>query len=58
MRNAILSILLFLSIMIGVLFLNNSILNLCNDIKTQCEDIELKIADGNIQDAYSKSLEL
>ena len=58
MRNAILSILLFLFTMICVYFLNNSILNLCNDIKTQAEDIELKITDGELEEAYSKSLEL
>ena len=58
MRNAILSVLLFLSIMICVFFLNNSIINLCNDIKTQAEDIELKITGGKIEDAYYQSLEL
>jgi uncharacterized protein (DUF849 family) len=58
MRNAILSILLFLFTMICVCFLNNSILNLCNDIKTQTEDIEIKITGGELEEAYSKSLEL
>ena len=58
MRNAFLSILLFLSIMIGVFFLNNSIINLCNHIKILSEDIELKITDGNLEDAYLQSLEL
>ena len=58
MKNAILSILLFLFTMICVCFLNNSILNLCNDIKTQAEDIELKITSGELEEAYSKSLKL
>ena len=58
MRNAILSVLLFLFIMICVFFLNNSIINLCNDIKIQSEDIELKITDGELEDAYYQSLEL
>ena len=58
MRNAILSILLFLFTMICVFFLNNSIINLCNDIKIQAEDIELKITDGKLEDAYFQSLEL
>lgn len=58
MRNALLSVLLFLSIMICIFFLNNSIINLCNNIKTQCEDIELKITGGKIEDAYYQSLEL
>ena len=58
MRNAILSVLLFLSIMICVFFLNESVLNLCDDIKMQAEDIELKLTEGEIEDAYHKSLEL
>ena len=58
MRNAILSVLLFLSIMVCVFFLNNSIINLCNDIKTKSEDIELKLTDDRIEDAYYQSLEL
>ena len=58
MKNAMLSILLFLFTMICVWFLNNSILNLCNDIKTQAEDIELKITSGELEEAYSKSLKL
>ena len=58
MKNAILSILLFLFTMICICFLNNSILNLCNDIKTQAEDIEIKITGGEVEEAYSKSLEL
>lgn len=58
MRNAILSIFLFMLTMICVYFLNNSILNLCDNIKTQTEAIELKINDGKLEDAYSESLEL
>ena len=58
MRNAILSILLFLFTMICVYFLNNSVLNLCNDITKQAEDIELKISGGELEDAYYQSLEL
>ncbi len=58
MRNAILSVLIFLLTMICVYFLNNSILNLCDNIKAQTEDIELKIADEKLEDAYYESLEL
>ena len=58
MRNALLSVLFFFSIMIGVYFLNNSVISLCTNIKNQCEDIELKMADGKIQEAYYDSLEL
>ena len=58
MKNAILSILLFLFTMTCVYFLNNSILNLCDDITKQAEDIELKITGGELEKAYSESLEL
>lgn len=58
MRNAILSVLIFLLTMVCVYFLNNSILNLCDNIKAQTEDIELKIADKKLEDAYYESLEL
>lgn len=58
MRNALLSILLFLFIMICVFFLNNSIINLCNDIQMQSEAIELKITDGEMKEAYYESLKL
>jgi len=58
MRNAILSVLLFLSIMICVFFLNDSIINLCDDIQRQSESIELRITDGEIKEAYDESLKL
>ncbi|WP_315068534.1 DUF4363 family protein [uncultured Clostridium sp.] len=58
MRNAILSVLIFLLTMVCVYFLNNSILNLCDNIKAQTEDIELKISDEKLEDAYYESLEL
>ncbi len=58
MRNAILSVLIFLLTMVWVYFLNNSILNLCDNIKAQTEDIELKISDEKLEDAYYESLEL
>ena len=58
MRNALLSILLFIFTMTCVYFFNNSVLNLCNDIKIKAEDIELKITSGELEEAYSQSLEL
>jgi hypothetical protein len=58
MRNAILSILLFIVTMICVFILNNSVINLCDDIKTQAEAIELKIASDELEDAYDQSLKL
>lgn len=58
MRNAILSVLVFIFTMICVYFLNNSIINLCDYVKAQSEEIELKITDGQLEDAYYQSLEL
>lgn len=58
MRNAILSVLIFLFTMVCVFFINNSVLNLCDNIISQAEEIETKISEGEIDEAYSKSLEL
>jgi hypothetical protein len=58
MRNAFLSILLFIFTMICVYILNNSVLNLCDDIKNQAENIELKITNGDFESGYTDSLKL
>lgn len=58
MRNAILSVLVFIFTMTCVYFLNNSIINLCDHVKVQAEEIELKITGGELEDAYYQSLEL
>lgn len=58
MRNAILSVLVFIFTMTCVYFLNNSIINLCDHVKVQAEEIELKITGGQLEDAYYQSLEL
>lgn len=58
MRNAILSIILFIFTMICVHILNNSVLNLCDVIQIETEDMELKITSGQTEDAYYQSLQL
>ena len=58
MRNAILSILLFMLTMICVYFLDNSIINLCDNLVEKTESIELKIKSGQMDNAYNSSLEL
>ncbi|MFW2491060.1 DUF4363 family protein [Clostridium chromiireducens] len=58
MRNAILSILIFILTITCVYFLNNSILKLCDNISSQAEDIESKITSDKMEEAYSQSLEL
>lgn len=58
MRNAVLSILLFIFTMTCIYLLNNSIIALCDDVKMQSEEIELKITSGKMEEAYYQSLEL
>jgi hypothetical protein len=58
MRNAVLSILLFILTMICVHYLNNAIINLCDSITMKAEDIELKITGGETEEAYYESLDL
>lgn len=58
MRNALLSVLIFIFTMVCVFYINNSILNLCDNILFQAEDIEDKINEGQMEEAYSQSLEL
>lgn len=58
MRNALLSILIFIFTMFCVYILNNSILALCDDIKLETETIELEITAGEYEEAYNKSLQL
>lgn len=58
MRNALISVILFILTMVCVYFLNNSVLTLCNSIETQTEDIELEITAGQYEEAYNKSLQL
>lgn len=58
MKNAFLSILLFLFTMICVYILNNSVINLCDDIKSQAENIESKINNGEFESGYKDSLKL
>lgn len=58
MRNALISLVLFILTMICVYFLNNSVLSLCDSIKIQAENIELEITAGQYEEAYNKSLQL
>ena len=58
MKNAIISVIVFLFLLIGVFFLNSSVLNLCDDIKYKTDEIELILLNSDKQAAYDKSLEL
>lgn len=58
MRNALISIILFICVMIFVLFFNMSLIKLCDNIEFQSEKIEVTLTKGNFQDAYVQSIEL
>lgn len=58
MRNAIISIILFIGLMLGIYFLNNSILDLCTEIQTQTDQIEFVMNQNDFETAYSLSVEL
>ncbi|SFD15075.1 DUF4363 family protein [Clostridium uliginosum] len=58
MKNAMISIFLFLSIMILIYFANNSLLKLCGRITTLSEDIEITLTQDNFEEAYTQSIQL
>lgn len=58
MKNAIISVVIFLSLLIAVIFINNSVLDLCDDIKDKTDEIELILLDKDKELAYDKSIEL
>lgn len=58
MKNAIISVVIFFSLLIAVIFINNSVLSLCDDIKNKTDEIELILLDKDKELAYDKSIEL
>ena len=58
MRNAIISIAIFLGLLIGIFFLNSSVVNLCDSIKTKTDDMEIILLNEDYDEAYEKSIEL
>ncbi len=58
MKNAIISVVLFVSVMICVYFLNTSLIRLCDDIQYKSQEIEYNITNENFDAAYAQSLEL
>lgn len=58
MKNAIISVIVFVCLMISIFFFNRAILNLCNDIKYKTDEIEFILLNNDKQAAYDKSLEL
>ena len=58
MRNAILSILLFIVIMFVVFFFNKSVLTLCDNIQATTDEISLLLENNDFENSYTLSLEL
>ena len=58
MKNAIISVVIFFSLLIAVIFINNSVLDLCDDINNKTDEIELILLDKDKELAYDKSIEL
>lgn len=58
MRNALISIILFICIMICIFFFDRSLTSLCNNIETLSEKIEVTLTKGDFQEAYLQSIDL
>ena len=58
MKNAIISIILFITVMASVFFLNKSLINLCDSIEKKSEELEISLTNGDFETAYLQSLEL
>lgn len=58
MKNAMISIILFITVMTSIFFLNKSLLNLCDTIEKKSEELEITLTNGDFKTAYSQSLEL
>lgn len=58
MKNAIISVFLFIGLMLGVYFLDNSISKLCMCIFDKCNEIEDILLTDNFEDSYLLSREL
>lgn len=58
MKNAIISVIIFLCLLIGIFFLNNSVNNLCDSIKYKAEDMEVILLNEDYDRAYEKAVDL
>ena len=58
MRNAIISIGLFIDIMCGVFYLNDSIITLCDDITSKSNEIGFALMNDDLETSYYLSNEL
>lgn len=58
MRNAIISIGLFIAIMCGIFYLNDSIITLCDDITSKSNEIGFALMNDDLETCYYLSNEL
>lgn len=57
MKNAMISIVIFLGLLISIFFLNHSLVNLCDSIKYKADDIEIILLNEDYDSAYEKSID-
>lgn len=58
MKNAIISIIIFFSLLICLFLLHNSLIDLCDSIKYKTEDIEVILLNEDYELAYQKATDL
>lgn len=58
MRNTLISILLFIILLIGIIYLNIGLIKICNNAKTSTNEIEELISNKEYDLAYEKAEEL
>lgn len=58
MKNSIISLLLFIALVSGLLFLNHKFIALCSDVIERCEKIEELLDEKENSLAYENSVEL
>jgi Domain of unknown function (DUF4363) len=58
MRNSIISVVLFIALISGLLFLDNKFVSLCDDVMFKCQEIEDLLEANENYIAYEKSVEL
>ncbi|PRR84633.1 DUF4363 family protein [Clostridium vincentii] len=56
MKNTLITIIIFSSLVCFVYYANYTLLNLCEDVVTICDDIEILINDGDFNEAYENSI--
>ncbi len=58
MKNAVISVIIFFGLLIGIFFLNSSLVNLCDSIKYKTDDIEIILLNEDYETGYEKAVDL